>query len=78
MKRPYFYALCFGVLVAAVIAVEYYRQSTCVRIARADATIEVWKHGDLLLEFTPQNTDSASLETLRHLEKVANEKAPEN
>lgn len=78
MKRPYFYALLFGVLVTIVIAVEYYRASTCVRIIRSDTTIEVWKHSNLLLEFTPRNTDSASMQTLRYLEKVANEKAPAN
>jgi hypothetical protein len=37
---------------------------------------EVYWGGELLLEFTPQNTDSASLETLRYIYDAAREKNP--
>ncbi len=63
---------------AGVTAVDSPRKCNCVELVKNGETLEVWKGGELLLEFTPQNTDSASMETLLYIEKSANEKAPKN
>jgi hypothetical protein len=39
---------------------------------------EIYRGGELLLEFTPQNTDSASLETFRYIYDAARGKKPQN
>ncbi len=81
MKRPHIIiliALTIIGIAAGMTAVDFFRKRNCVKIVRNGNAVEVWKYGELLLEFTPQNTDSASMQTLRHIERAANEKAPEN
>lgn len=51
-------------------------QPVTVQIIPSQGGFEIYQAGELVLEFTPENTDSASLETLRYLYEVAREETP--